>query len=519
MKTIGPGLREKIEANWKTILLCVLFTFFWGFSAHGYMFLHNNLTHDSLGEFLATKDVVNWKLSLGRIFWPAYVLFFRGKVAYPWLIGLLTLAYISLAVFLVGKIFDICSKGILFLVAGVLAVNTTVTAAAATYIHDLDCDMLAMLLAVVSVYCWKTYRHGYLWGMIPIPILLGLYQSYISVTITLLMVLCILALLHGETFREVMGKGLKGILMLMGGGAAYFVIMKLALVLTGVSVSSGNANSIDAALSLNLSNIAGYVLGTWFASLKMLLNPPSAFPPALVVLTHGLLIGGTGIVVLLGMARRKMPIPEMLLTLALILLMPLGMNVSRVLTGNKSHDLMHYALWLQYLFELVVIVRFFSEMPQSAVRRWMRRGAAGLIALVVLWGNVRLANEAYLVKDYEQDAILSYMTRIVGRVEAREDYVQGQTPVALVGQPDIHGILAPAPEWGRAYDLAGMWCAGPWGGEDAEYFRYVLMNYANVVTGDALEALEADPIVKEMPAYPAKDSIAMVDGVIVVKLG
>ena len=57
--------------------------------------------------------------------------------------------------------------------------------------------MMALLLAAFAVYLWKSFDKGFLYGIIPICLSLGFYQSYVSVAITLILLYLIMQLLNG----------------------------------------------------------------------------------------------------------------------------------------------------------------------------------------------------------------------------------------------------------------------------------------------------------------------------------
>ena len=237
------------ERNRNGMFLCVIATFAWGLVTHAYIFLHSSFSHDSLNEFNAAVFGNAWRIQLGRIFVPAYRLLVREAITLPWLIGVLSLLYISAAVFLTVKLFGIRPRLLTALIAGVYTANITVTATAATYIHDLDCNMLALALAVLAVYLWKRFHKGFLYGILPLCVSMGLYQSYLSVAITLVILYLVLQLLDGHPFAEVFGKGLKSLGMIVGAGVLYYLAIQLVCRITGLLLVSGPYNSMDSILS------------------------------------------------------------------------------------------------------------------------------------------------------------------------------------------------------------------------------------------------------------------------------
>ena len=205
-----------------------------------------------------------------------------------------------------------------------------------------------------------------------------------------------------------------------------------------------------------------------------------------------------------------------------MLLLPLGLNTARLFSGEDVHDLMKYAFWLVYLLPLLLIGESTLQGPGEKSAAGI---AASLLVLLLLWGNVQTANAVYVKKDLEQEATLSLMTRVLGRIEAEPDYVPGETPLVFVGAdqtlyPQVYGFEA-------YYDITGAEYPGaiPYSecfyyyNAYTAYFRYVLNTRAQMADTATWRALQNDERVEAMPAYPARDCLQTLDGVLVVKLG
>ena len=73
----------------------------------GGAFTNFTVSHDSLNEMFLSGDiryaagsVADWKISLGRFLYPAYRAVFSSGAGTPWLSGVLSLVWVSLAVYL-----------------------------------------------------------------------------------------------------------------------------------------------------------------------------------------------------------------------------------------------------------------------------------------------------------------------------------------------------------------------------------------------------------------------------------
>lgn len=521
-------LADKTDKNRKLLLICMISVFLWGLAAHNYGFVHSSFSHDSLFEFNG-DGVSNYiRLINGRFLSPVCRKLFRTDLTLPWLIGVMGLCWTGLAVFLTARILRMEHPVLLVVLSGIFTANLTVSSTIATFLHDYDCDMLALLFSVLAVYCWQKGKWGFLPGALFVMCSLALYQSYICVSITLLMLVCMMALLDGESLATVLLRGLRGCAMLLLGGGLYYVALKVVGQLTQTTLMTDAYNSLDRPLQVvNMSwyDVKYVFKETYTIFFERLTQVLSPFPVTTRRVTKALLRLTVALLPISIVALRVRP-GQALLLLVLTALLPLGMNLMHLITlGGTSHELMIFAYWLSYLLPLLVEHRLLSRAgeAQGKWRAWLlptcRWTQAAIIALVLvlLLGNVQTANAMYLKKDLEQDAYLSVMTRVVYRMEETEGYVPGETPVVMVGLPQQINEVIPGFEAYRKPN--GMWMsdvlnfgdAGHW----SAYFKYILQNPAKIVAG---EHLYTDPRVEAMPCYPSPGCTELIDGTLVVKL-
>ena len=523
------NLKRRLTAGWsdglsreeerRRGLLCLLFTFLWGLAAHAYGFFAGAFSHDMLNALYADGVENYWKLQLGRFLVVLYRRTIRGAAAMPWLIGLLSLLWIALAVWLMAKLFRVRSPWFLALIAGICTVNLTVIAMTGSYLYELDADMLAMLFAVVSVFLWDRYGWvGSLLGLFFLSGTLGLYQSYLSVAVTLLILCSLTALLRGDRFGTVLGKGLRSIGMLLLGGLLYFCMLKL-LSARGISTDTGSYNSVSQAFQSGAGLLSG-LTAVYSELAASFFDPEFAFLTKPACILHILLAGMSMLLLVRVMLRKRMGFPEKVLFLVLVLLLPLGANLTRLL-GAQVHDLMKYAFWLLYLLPLLLA---FQESESCRTGRSVRVLSA-LLAVMLLWNNVQTANTLYLKKDLESSATLSLMTRVLSAMEQNPDYIPGETPVAFLGVSEqLNQAVYGFEDYSR---ITGAESAGVIPAAHAEYyynayaayFRYVLNNPAVFCSWSRWNSLQDDPAAAAMPCYPAPGCMQMLDGILLVKLG
>lgn len=393
------GERQRLLASFAAVFL-------FGLLAHGYAFTNFTVSHDSLNEMFLSGDiryaagsVADWKISLGRFLYPAYRTVFSGGAGTPWLSGVLSLVWVSLAVYLVSRLFSVDNALLLAVIGALFVTNVSYSALAATYIYDLDGDMLAMLLAVCAAYLLLrgTLRCRAL-AVIPIVGSLALYQAMISVTVSLVMIACILRLLESESAKAVFFDGLKAVGILFIGGAAYFILVRAVCSTSGVALDGGY-NSLLSLGRMTPALLPEAVRSTYDTWARSTVRQPVFVPLPVTRAGHLLLAVLTLAAAARFLLRKRLPAANLLLALVLAVLLPMGMNLSNFLgyAGMEAHDLMKYAFCLVYVFDILLLRQCLQSLPESRVFSGCAAISLALIAALV-WGNVQTANALYLKK-------------------------------------------------------------------------------------------------------------------------
>lgn len=524
LDTLRRGLDLGLDAQEgkRLLLRCLALTFFWGLLAHAYGFLHDSFSHDMLNALYADGVEVYWKMQLGRFGTVLYRRLVRVPLGLPWLLGLLSLAWLSLALFLTARLFSLRTPLALCLTAGLLTVNLSVISMTASYLYEMDMDMLALLGAVGAVFLWaRCGWPGVLLGAVLLAGTLSLYQSFLSAALVLALLWCLLRLFEGARFREVFVPGLRSLVMFALGGGLYYALLRLMARVKDIWLDTGTNNSVYQVFAAgqdapNLWERLGLVYqgvgGAFF-------DPAASHLSRAALVCNAALAALTLALLLRFLLRRDRGWAEKLLALALLALLPLGANVSRLFSEKPAHDIMKYAFWLLYLLPLLLL----RGAPPRLVRP--ARLLAAALALLLLWDGVQTANAVYVKKDLEQDATLSLMTRVLARVEAEPGYVPGETELVFVGadaalNQSVYGFESYADITGAEHPSAIPFSgASYYYNAYAAYFRYVLNTRAALAGAEAWTAMQGDARVAAMPAYPAAGCIRELDGLWVVKLG
>lgn len=517
-------LADTLSENKKMLICCFAATYAVGLLAHAYGFLTCNLNHDYLNAFIATAAEDHVKMEVGRFFVPLYRALVRGNIALPWLIGVLGMFWTGWAAFLTTKIFDIRSGAAVVLTSAVMICNVTWLSQIAVYLFEFDCNAFALLMAVAAVWLWRkgSVLKGIVLGGICIALSIGIYQSYINVSVSLIIWASIMDLLNGSAEKGVVKKGFAGIAMVLLGGLLYLLVSKLVyngmgieqMARTSVVASSGGEGFLAGYAKLivpALKKLFGTIVHPVYESLLL---------RCCVVAITVFLLGS----ILAFLHRKNYSALRILLLAVLAAVLPFGMNATFFLAGGEGvHDIMMYAAWYFYVFVLLLAFRFCEA--DMLPGKWSRfvRNASCIVVAFLLWQTVILSNTAYVKKERESDAALSTMTRVVAMMENTQGYECNRTPVAFIGSAAMMGNH---PEYARFNNVVGVGMTTPipqdkyldYYNAYKTYFEYVLQYPVVLCDNDIHSQLKYSEEVQEMPDFPDKGCIRFIDGVMVVKL-
>lgn len=496
------------------LLFCIIVTFIFGMVAHAYQFFHSSFSHDSLDSIFSDSTEMRWKIALGRFVVPI-ISKFRGQIAAPWLIGFLALFLIALSVFIIVEIFDVDSKLLIASVSGIMVTNLTVTATAATYLYELDYDMLALALSSLSAFLLSKKTNIFYWFLSVITILLslGVYQSYIEVTVALLIIFFVKDLFGESEAAKVFVQGLKSIAAIVSGMILYYGLNKLICIKFDVigekrtDLFGGQENSLLLNFKIMISKV-----------INVFANPVSIYNVRVMGLIDICLISIGVFLSLYLIFKFKKSFKEVILSLVLLAALPLSINIISFVVDGVVHELMIYSFWLIYIFSLLM-TDYVTKKTDRKAFGYLRITAFVLTGLII-WNNIAVANTAYLKKDLENTATVSTMTRVVDDLEERDDYEVGKTEISFIGSIST---IKTMPGFEFLSDTTGLRGCGSISqsgiSEHYNLYKAFFNYYLNYPLNYSKTDFSKDERVKSMPTYPEKGYIQNIDGVLVVKMG
>lgn len=514
-------LKKTFDFDRDAFIKVLLATFIFGLLAHGFCFANAFFTHDGMEGLNCGIESGQWawKISLGRFMQPLYYLV-RGDLTAPWLIGSLSLLWLILSNYFIIRLLKLEQPWMNLLICGLTTTHLAVSTTNSVYMHESDTYMLALLFSVMAVFFFRQLKFGWVLTALCTIATLGLYQAYFAVSVSLYMVLLLQDLLKHEDAKRCIIKGLQWIAVLIAALLAYALLMNLSFKLSGC-YPFDDYNSID---KVSFTDQGFFGSPLWLLmftgnTCKMFflhyLQQPTAYP-YLEPLINSIL----GLLTILGIARllmlSKLKKASLLLLVAVLLLFPLGTNIIYFISKGMSHTLMRFAFVCPFLLCLAILnLNLKMGRPIKCGKAIVAGGLAFLI-----FANIVFANQLYLQRELVYQNDLSIKTRILYELEHMPEYQANETPVALIGSSWFSPMNTLRPGFEHLSEAFGV--SGNLGfthyRTNVAIFKTELGYPLKMASKKEVFRLHALPEVRDMPVFPQRGYMKMVEGCLIIKI-
>lgn len=442
--------------------------------------------------------------------------------------GILAILFISMAAGLVTMVLQVRSA-ILSALIGMAMVSFPSVMSTFSYCWE-EYFFFSMFLAVAAAFFVSKGKQGYIVGILLLTLSLGIYPAYIGATAAILLSLCILDLLQNRKAEgEIVRQGLKYIGVLLAAIMLYYVVLLVALNITGTKL--GSYRGIDSALaSPSLKKVMDAFCGAYLKVIKFFIDDAygRAFPRD--VWCYRVVIASSLITVMVLIKKNQVyrKPRRLLLTFVLLLLMPVAIHAVGVLGQNaNTHWIMIYPFIFIFIFALKLTEEVVGQEKQEKggvdpanrnktdysgqIAQWTVVG----VMLVILGNWFITTNAGYARLKISYEGAYTHCVMIVDELMALPEY-DPQMPLAVIGtdqtlEPDL---------------LNYMRFTGMNRGRDIflDNHRYVnfIRDYLGIKLSPAPlgknKELADSGKFKEMPCYPCTGFVQAIDGYLVVKL-
>ena len=508
-------LDELCRAGWRRVggaqkwafLSCVVT----GYLVHLYAFTNLLPNSDGLSRVF---DLQQMTVS-GRWFLH-YATALNGFTQMPAVIGFLSLVLLGLAAAFTTDVLELRSP-VLGGVSGAVMAAFPCLGYTFLYMFTASAYCLAIFMAVLAVWLVKRGKlPGFFAGVLLLAMAMGTYQVYAAVAIALSLLCVARQVLEREsTFRKCLTFGLRLVAFLALGAAVYYGVLQAFLAWKDLELLS--YLGMDAASAgYPLKELPRLVVDTYKQVIAFFFLPGSpntynTLPYAAV----NLCALGLGLLCAVSVLNKReiwKPLWKPVTALCLVGLLPLAVNFGQIISPySVPTPLMKYAYVTVYL--AVILLLDMADGVSVSVSGAFVGWTAVLLVLCLNTNNVLYTASAQAHRGAE-----SYLTRLMGRVEACEGYEPGMEVLFIGGIPD--GQVRSAVESYAQVDHYSVPIHNVV--ELNKHIYYYLNDWLSIPVEEPAEetliaAADSDAFAA-MPLYPAQGSVAVVDGRVVVKL-
>ena len=408
-------------------LLSALIT---GLSAYVFCFTHKLEIHDDLNNMFSQ----GYPVSSGR--WGlAWIEKLFPTVSIPWFNGLVSLLLLSVAACLVIRMFSVKRPLLQMLLAAVLVafpsqINTF------AYMFTTIQYALSLLLSVTAAFrlSRSEKRRDLLVPAILLVISLSIYQPYVAVCASLLVVWCLtLCLSEEHSGKDVIVRGLRYVAVIVVSMLVYYGILALVKRFSDMPLNEYAENNLNSVTDL----LRGFVLAyTSFAG-YFVKGHYDVVRPGISLAAHGVILLVTLILLVRHFSCADAGKEGRLWAAILCLvLLPLSINCLRLIS-SLFHNLMVTGFVSLYVLAAVVVERC---VPDTEKRRekagllWMDLTAVSLSVVVI--ANVYFANAVFLDMYMQEEQAKAFYQGVVASLNMQEDFDENSW-VIFFGEKDF----------------------------------------------------------------------------------
>ncbi len=499
---------EAYRKNRVPFLASLLF----GFLAYTFLFVNKIPNHDDIFSlFTKGSEVVSGRWSL------PFMSYLFPDISMPWIYGVLTLLFMAVSVCVILNTFQIQNRTVQVLLAGTIMVFPSLIGQL-TYMFTSTSYAVSFLLSVSAVFLLRknTLPSGLL-AVILIAFALGIYQAYLAVIASLLVVSLIQDLLQGEPAAAVGKRGVFYVAALLSALVLYYLCMKLSFRMEKTELGNYAANAI----SFELASLPSGILTAYTAFIRYFTSLSKGLIPTVFSLKlHALLFVTSGVLFLLQLVTKRIRKAGQLLLLAfLIALLPLSINCMWIVIQESAiHALVQYSFTALYVLAAVLADPFMAKGFPGKPMEYLRRICLDLtsVALVLIIAiNTYVANAGYLQMQLRYESTHAFYTTLAASLQQTPG-VSETTRLAVIGWREDPAFGTET--FPNLSSIAGLEGLAPHLYAKEDFMESYLGLSLPFASDKEISALMQTPEYAKMPLYPYYGSIQMIGDYLVVRL-
>lgn len=510
-ESISKFIKEKSKKEYR---YAFAFAFILGLAIHAYKLLNYLPNHDSMYNFYADQNILGsgrWLLSIACGFSSYFDL--------PWVTGLLSLVFIALTSVAVVKLFNIKNGFVILLSAGILVAFPSTTEILC-FGFTADGYFLSMLLAALAAVALTYIQKPVARILLSAALLCcscGIYQAYVSFFLVLAICYFIGKVLGSAwTVSDCLKYMLYAAVSLVIALAAYYAIWKVCLACQDVAAVS--YQGIDRVGSLNIGVLVKAVK-TMLTSLVILLVEKNIFKHGIslyaVINCLFLAVGTATLITAVVRGRVFRSVARIAMIVLSLIAIPFAVFIWLYTSPDVLYALrMEHSAAIVFIGIVVLCDKTFSPRTSTIL---------STLPILMIFNLAVQANIAYYYLNFEYERSYYEAHEILNEIEdiAYRDPQHQTYKVAIIGSRHKEAALDDTEATNTAFMYTQMiekslLLDGTHARNFLENVLYCDLNFANAQETADIEASEE---FREMPTWPCKGSVRLIDDVITVRFG
>ena len=503
-------LKNSIPIQFK---VCFFSAIIVGLIAHFYKITNWLPNWDSL---VFRYDIQNMT-GLGRWFLGT-VCAFTSFYDLPFLNGIIAIIFHALSAVCICKILNIKENITAFLI-GALVVSFPTVTSIMMYSYVADGYSVAFFMSCLAAYYMTREKPNYIFAILLIAFSCGIYQAYITVTIMLVLAYLITEMIYDKkNVMYIIKKSAAFLLTGFFGMILYYAILTAITKITGVSLIDyqgfGSSTSF-----LNVD-----IIGSLYRVKETFINYFFDFSHGLnvFVILNCLIFVITVSWHLKYALQNKIvsSFPKALILFVFAVFLAIGSAVLAFINaGIDYHNLMLMGYSIFYVY-FIVLYEYGQDKKEHTT--YAKKWIVLLICMAVIFNNIVISNVSYHKAQMAYEKSYGTLIRIADRIETTP-YAKESDEILVIGALDMSKMYS-------SYlppDITGITDGYIIRADDETVGQSVLCaalnDYCgkeyNFISGERKKLLMQKDEIKSMQLWPLKDSVKVVDGIIIINLG
>lgn len=438
-----------------------------------------------------------------------------GGYNLAWINGVIFIFLVAITAGIIVRVFNIKTHGFSILI-GLCMVAFPAVASTLFYRFTSVYYGVSILLAVIAVYTTQKCKYGFLISVLCIALSMGIYQAYVSFTISLFVILLIkLCLEYETTIKQLIKTGFNYVLILLTGFLLYFIAMKLSLIIYNTDLV--DYKGINDMGVLAIGKIPTYIKDAFLSVVKLPIQDYEDIAQTTLVRVLYLAVGVISLIELIIIfIKQKIRVVNIIVCLVFCVLFPIAANFVVIMCGiEEVYTLMVYPL-VTILF-LPVVFQSGMVLTEGGFKKaveYLKKSTVTILIIIIFYYSYQ-ANVNYTIQYYNNQQVTNYYNRMISQVQMTKGYDTEKEWIILgkVKDPLLTKSWNKVNHYGGNLKLKTIinlrrtsWME--------EYLGI------NIPLAKALdkEKIKETETVKNMPCWPNEGSIQIIDDFVVIKL-